>query len=182
MNFQLILTTFKTKDVREMRILFGANEEWVLKCPQISKNHYNENHRGSAESIVKNVLMKIVTNGEVLDYFSAKQLGITNVYLEFDMATLNADECIDFIEKDDDDEAGFLCNKMTIDLIHSAKSNVKCCSDLEISDGIESISISNSESKAEDNPDSSITTYKAKKIVKGYKELLTKGKTVWEMF
>lgn len=165
-----------------MRILFGPTpltpkEMWVLKCPQISTNHSNENHRNSADSIVRNALMQLVICEDVSDYFASKPLPPTNVFLEFDMTTLSSEACNSFTEKDSEEMVQ--CNMMTVDLVRSDESGqVNCCLDLEISDGVGRISFETTEQKKSDG---TFSTYEVNDFIKGYKDKLVRGKTIWEI-
>ncbi|KAL5273742.1 hypothetical protein ACFFRR_000466 [Megaselia abdita] len=180
-HFELILNTFKTKEVREMRVLFGSTpltpkEVWVLKCPKISKNHSNENHRSSADSLVKNVLMQIIISTDLCDYFASKPLPQTNVFLEFDMTTLVDDDFNIFTEKDSEERI-LQCNNITLDLIREEETNQpNCCLDLEISEGVGKIFLEKTEKL-----ESTFSTYEVNDFIKGYKDKLVKGKTIWEI-
>lgn len=147
----------------------------MLKCPEISNNHSNENHRNSAEALVKNVLMQLVIKDDICDYFASKPLPQTNVFLEFDMSTLNSDECNNFTEKDSEGHGH--CNLVTIDLVRTRDVlQPNCCLDLEISDGVGRIFIDKKE-----NIESVFSTYEVEDFIKGYKDKLVKGKTIWEI-
>lgn len=121
--------------------------------------------------------MQLVISNDICDYFASKPLPQTNVFLEFDMTTLNSDEEKNFTEKDY--ELQVPCNIITLDLIRSGDSRqLNCCLDLEISDGFERISIERPEME---KFGSTFSTYEVNDFIKGFKDKLIKGKSIWEI-
>lgn len=198
----LVLQVFRNGEIKEAVIAFGATtftakEAFVVKFPRISANHTVENHSNSSQTIIRNVILPIITSTQFFD-LNCSVLKPTNMFV-FLMPKDGSDfKLSGQFQQRNNLKLPTLCRTTLLNINNNThETELNCCRNLTIFNDFEAPppaaefvdmqrndEITQQEnSSTSDNGEKSAKTcdcfYECNIVLKGYKDQLIKGKSIW---
>ncbi|XP_055588684.1 uncharacterized protein LOC129741012 [Uranotaenia lowii] len=188
--------------ILQMKFIFGstiytAKEIFTIKMPKIDRNHYPQHHRQRLEAALKILAMQL-TLCEKLQANGSRITGPTNAFVMVGMSG----EPGSWVSSEDVERTWHLvedykspvnCRKYLIQIKNISTANDSlCCKEMKVfSEQIEQLSLEgsaknnsfptddNNQENGDDAPKDNLVWYQLDGCLKGYKEYVIKGKTIW---
>lgn len=180
-------------DIRAM-VLFGstlytAKEAFIINIPMADKRHYPQHHRQRLEPALKHLTRQLILSEELRP--SGRFIGPTNIFMVLGMAaTGDPGKLSPQIEYRllDNYQLPMNCQKYVINVTVQGANEEKlaCCRQMDIfSDSLQVLSIDDSQEAPVDRKQiNELVTretiwYQVGKSLKGFNDVLIKGKSIW---
>lgn len=187
---QNLMQEFKTSDINEVLILFGSTiatpvEVYHIKLPRISRNHTPESHIPETTQAVKHILVALTISHEL--HSIATDLRHTNMFVLIHKRDDSSSNVNDLFRK-----SNFFipnkCRKFILNIQNktddmSDETTPDCCRYMNVYNELNNLNIvvpkelsDTDERKANEK----YAWFESNIVVKGFKDVLVKGKSIWE--
>lgn len=199
----MLLKSFKNHEFSQGIIIFGATiftakEAFVINLPDTSKNHLPENHLDAVPSVIRKVIMSIITSTEFFDTNSS-ELKPTNMFVLLKTKEKIAEDMIEDFQCHDYLRLPTQCRITRFDIRNNSNgSKSNCCRDISIfNESSSTVANHMNKSSSESTPnvnvvaenatnESTVSTmekgellYECKISVKGFRDQLNNGTSIW---
>ncbi|XP_065086082.1 uncharacterized protein LOC135708061 [Ochlerotatus camptorhynchus] len=194
---ELAVIVENSKQNVQAMVLFGstvytAKEAFVINLPMADENHYAQHHRQGLESALKQITKQIILAEELCP--SGKFIGPTNTFMLLGLVPMcrteqsrMSSEVIEY-RPIENYQLPASCQKYVIDVSVRGVCNEKliCCKRMNVfSDSFQSMQIEEmkevmndkKQQEVHENPEN--MWYQIGKGIKGYKDVLIRGKSIW---
>lgn len=184
-----LIKTFKKHEVDKAIIAFGstafsAREAYIVQLPMRSKQHSVENHMDSPQQLARKVIMSIITTTEFFDVNNAA-LKPMNMYIFLKPRPGHNFGDDELFEPRDQFTLPTNCRAMTLNIENDCSNlDLNCCRNISVftENGTAHVPSANGDNDSHETDPSSeneSTFYQCKFYVKGFKDQLVKGQSIW---
>lgn len=187
---QNLMLEFKTSNINEVLILFGSTivtpvEVYHIKLPCISRNHTPESHILETTQAVKHILVALTISNEL--HSNASDLRHTNMFVLIHKRDDSSSNVNDLFQK-----SNFFipnkCRKFILNIQNKTDDmgvaiTPDCCRYMNVYNGLNNLNIvvpKESSNTDERNANEKYAWFESKIVVKGFKDVLVRGKSIWE--